>query len=206
MDEKKMAALVNNASQIGWRCWFSDMLIVLWMYLLRVQSGGLKVFAGSDADAISLPENVDASLWISKRKRAAFLRLRKRKQKQAGSLIARECSCSTNPLLCAFHAVCRLTENKAPGTLLWDLTAHSLQTQLRFALKFVGFENCGAMTLKAFRSGRATTMAANGASLQAILEAGEWKSRAVLNYVASEQVDDIAILDATLQQSDDEDA
>ena len=37
------------------------------------------------------------------------------------------------------------------------------------------------------------------------MEAGEWKSRAVLNYVASEQVDDIAILDATLQQSDDED-
>ena len=49
-------------------------------------------------------------------------------------------------------------------------------------------------------------MAANGASLQAILEAGEWKSRAVLNYVASEQVDDIAILDATSQQSDAEDA
>ena len=89
--------------------------------------------------------------------------------------------------------------------MLWDLTAHSLQTQLRFALKSVGFENCGAMTLKAFRSGRATTMAANGASLQAILEAGEWKSRAVLNYVASEQVDDIAFLDATYQQSDDED-
>ena len=85
------------------------------------------------------------------------------------------------------------------------MTAHSLQTQLRFALKALGFQNCSSMTLKAFRSGRATTMAANGASLQAILEAGEWKSRAVLNYVASEQVDDIAILNATFLQSDDED-
>ena len=60
MDEKQMTALINNASQIGWRSWFSDMLIILWMYLLRVQSEGLKVFAGSDADAISFPDNVDA--------------------------------------------------------------------------------------------------------------------------------------------------
>ena len=61
------------------------------------------------------------------------------------------------------------------------------------------------MTLNVFRSDKATTMAVHGASLQAILEAGEWKSRAVLNYVASEQVDELAILDATFQQSDEED-
>ena len=61
------------------------------------------------------------------------------------------------------------------------------------------------MTLKAFRAGKANSMAATGSGLRAILEAGEWKSKAVLNYLQSETIDEISLLNATIEQSDAED-
>ena len=44
-------------------------------------------------------------------------------------------------------------------------------------------------TLKAFRAGCATHLAASGSTLAAILQAGEWKSSALLKYISETEID-----------------
>ena len=92
-----------------------------------------------------------------------------------------------------------------PGDLLWSVTAHEIQCKVRHYLGTADVQGGEAMTLKAFRAGKANSMAASGCGLQAILEAGEWKSRAVFNYLQSETIDKISLLDAAIEQSDAED-
>ncbi len=48
-------------------------------------------------------------------------------------------------------------------------------------------------------------MAKQGNDLRAILEAGEWRSRALLAYIAPEAVDDWELLRSSIEASDDED-
>ena len=50
------------------------------------------------------------------------------------------------------------------------------------------------MTWKSVRAGHATHMAASGATLAAILEAGEWRSAAFLNYIDSNVADVAKVL------------
>ena len=79
----------------------------------------------------------------------------------------------------------------------------ALKKLIRF-LTLGGVANAEAFTLKSFRAGKATEMAAQGNSLGAILEAGEWHSRALLNYVDPGVADHVQILKQTVDGSDDE--
>ncbi len=77
------------------------------------------------------------------------------------------------------------------------------------ALVLMGVQAAQHMSWKAVRAGHATRMAANGATLAAILEAGEWKSAASFNYVDLNVADSAEILRQTIQgeldaDSDDE--
>ena len=69
----------------------------------------------------------------------------------------------------------------------------------------MGAQHADAYTLKAFRAGKATALAAAGKSLRVILAAGEWRSTAFLSYVDTDAVDQSQILDQTLAASDAED-
>ena len=198
---RKVILLARNNSD--WP--LADRCCVWWNYLLRVQSEGALVHCGSDADAISLPLGVSSSVWVSQRKQAAFCRLRRRKHKPAGSLLLRLCTCSEDEILCVFHAVLRLTKDARPGEQLWSLTAHEIQSKVRRYLEAAKVHGGENMTLKAFRAGKANSMAAKGCGFQAILEAGEWRSRAVFNYLQNETIDKISLLDAAIEQSDAED-
>ena len=60
-------------------------------------------------------------------------------------------------------------------------------------------------TLKAFRAGRVTALAASGASIGEILLAGEWKSFALMRYIDMDAVDQAQLLNAALDASDKED-
>ena len=75
---------------------------------------------------------------------------------------------------------------------------------LRRLLTLLGVEHAQAYTLKAFRAGKATALAASGKSLGHILAAGEWRSSAFLSYVDTDVVDQAQLLDATLEASGDE--
>ena len=61
------------------------------------------------------------------------------------------------------------------------------------------------MGWKAWRAGRATSMAAAGDSLGKILDHGEWRSKAVLAYIDESQVDATRLLMDSLEASDRED-
>ena len=60
------------------------------------------------------------------------------------------------------------------------------------------------LTWKALRSGQATEVCARGHTLAQILEAVEWRSKALLNNVDEQHIDEVAFLDATFEGSDNE--
>ncbi len=59
-------------------------------------------------------------------------------------------------------------------------------------------------TLKAFRAGRATELAAAGWLLPQVMAMGEWRSFAVLRCIDSDRVNLVQMLTVTLQGSEDE--
>jgi hypothetical protein len=61
--------------------------------------------------------------------------------------------------------------------------------ELKKLLSSLGETRAESLTLKAFRAGKATAMAAAGHGLGAILEAGEWRSKAFLKYVEVDTFD-----------------
>ncbi len=68
-------------------------------------------------------------------------------------------------------------------------TAHSALQNLRRHLVEIDVANEKSYTLKAFRPGMATHMAARGDPFADILRAGDWKSVAFLAYVNESEVD-----------------
>ena len=75
---------------------------------------------------------------------------------------------------------------------------------MRQLLGLLQFEGASAVTLKAFRAGKATELAAAGKSVGHILRAGEWRSAAFLAYLDEDAVDAAQLLHRTLEQSDEE--
>ena len=67
------------------------------------------------------------------------------------------------------------------------------------ALILMSVPGAQSMTWKSIRAGHATHMAASGATLAAILEAGEWRSAAFLNYIDSNVADSTEVLRQSLQ-------
>lgn len=181
-----------------------DRQVVFLEFLLRVASEGLRVHVGCDADVVALPEHAAACLWISERRQAAGLRLKKRKHRPEGSMLWRHCTCNVRPALCAYHAVARLVKDKSPGDLLWDVSAAEVLSTARRLATLARVEDAGRLTLKAFRASKASNMISAGEPLKTVLTWGEWRSRAVLNYIDENAVEQAALLEATLIASDDE--
>ena len=75
---------------------------------------------------------------------------------------------------------------------------------LRRLLALLGVDGHSEFSLKAFRAGRATSLAAAGKSIGHILSAGEWRSAAFLSYIDTDAVDQAQLLDKTLDESDGE--
>ena len=72
------------------------------------------------------------------------------------------------------------------------------------SLSVMSVPNAAHFTWKAVRAGHATEMASKGASLAAILAAGEWRSAAFLHYVDANVADATEVLRTTLQMEIDE--
>ena len=98
-----------------------------------------------------------------------------------GSLLVRTCACAeASPHCCAVHAVAPLLRKKSAGATLFDLTSSSFLKSVRRMLTLLGHGDANRCTLKAFRAGRATSLAAAGSPIGVILAEGEWKSSAFL--------------------------
>ena len=117
----------------------------------------------------------------------------------------RPCTCATTSR--QFCVVCRIQDRlrtRTTASRLWELSSDQALKQLRRLLVLLEEPNAQAYTLKAFRAGKATALAASGKSLGVILAAGEWRSAAFLSYVDTDAVDHAQILDQTLAASDEE--
>ena len=75
---------------------------------------------------------------------------------------------------------------------------------VRWVLKNIGKPEGERFSLKSFRASRATCLAEQGKGLRTILELGEWKGKAALNYMNEAMLDDAAFLRVIIDQSDEE--
>ena len=66
---------------------------------------------------------------------------------------------------------------------------------LRRYLVLLGVPGAMSFTLKGFRAGKASHLAASGVALPAIMEAGEWRSNAVGRYLDESAIDAKRVLD-----------
>ena len=121
-----------------------------------------------------------------------------------GSLLSRSCTCSEKRQPCTYHAAINLTKDTKPGDLLWNLQPNHILRDVKRFLILLHVETAAVVSLKSFRAGKVCSLAAPGSSIQEILEHGEWRPKAVLNYLRSETVDEIAMLNASITESDDE--
>ena len=64
--------------------------------------------------------------------------------------------------------------------------------------------NSEGVSWKSFRA-HATHLAACGCDIKVITDAGEWRSRAFLDYIDGDKVDQAVFLNTTLDRSDEED-
>ena len=131
------------------------------------------------------------------------LRLQKRKHRATGSLLKRTCQCRVvGPSLCVAHRMQPQLARAAVGSKLFSYTATQFLSILRKLLTQLSVQHAMSFTLKAFRAGKATALANSGAPLGQILAAGEWKSRAVLNYVDEDVFDGAQLVAREIELSD----
>ena len=181
---------------------FALLALVSWEFILRCQSEAIPLLAGCAGDATCLPASRHSGVWVAGDHHLC-LRLRRRKNRPQGSLLKRPCTCATTSrqfcVVCRILARLKLRETASP---LWELTSDQALKQLRRLLALLAVPNAQKYTLKAFRAGKATALAASGKSLGVILAVGEWRSSAFLSYVDTDAVDHAQLLDQTLAASD----
>ena len=177
--------------------------MLAWEFLLGFQSEAVGLQAGCAGDATALPTARHSGVWID-----AFgfiiVRLQRRKHRAVGSLLKRMCTCPRGRQFCVVHRVAAVLAIKATGEPLFDYTAHSFLLCLRNLLAQLCVPHASLFALKAFRAGKATAMVAAGAPLGAVLAAGEWKSKAILNYVNEDVFDASQFVLQDIDNSDNE--
>ena len=156
---------------------------------------------GCSTHSEALPLGWHSSVWVSHNQ--LFYRLRTRKHRQSGSILCRPCRCSAwGKHMCALHRLQAL--DVQPGTKLCDITPYEAAKMFRSRLQAVGVPNFRKFGFRAFRAGRATAMAAAGEPLAAILQAGEWRSAALLRYISETELDRKALLAAAFCVEDED--
>ena len=97
----------------------------------------------------------------------------------------------------------RCSVTRVPVSPLFDLTSSSFLKAVRRMLTLLGHKEANKCTLKAFRAGRATSLAAAGSPKGMILAAGEWKSSAFLRYCQADDVSVSAVLEVVCAEDED---
>ena len=127
------------------------------------------------------------------------------KYRPQGSLLRRCCLCSSQgSRFCAVHRLKPVLAKCKRAQPLWSFDIGAALKRLRRLLTLSHTPSAPNFTFKAFRAGKATALAAAGKSVGTILQAGEWRSAAFLNYVDTDVVDQARLLDQAMDQPDEE--
>ena len=167
-----------------------ELFVLSWAFLLRVQSEGVPLEAGTEEELRHLPGHRHSAVVIDSAGNLQ-LRLRCRKNRPHGSLLVRPCTCTLpgGPLMCAPRRVQARLSQMMPGQRLFPASEGQYLHLFRQALKLLGVPQASSFGFKAFRAGRATQLAEEGKPVHVIMMMGEWRSAAVLNYVSPDALD-----------------
>ena len=180
-----------------------SIFLLAWQFLLRGPSEAVPAQWGSEQDLHTLPVGRHSALWVDQQG-VTSLRLRRRKNRPQGSLLRRPCLCSTVPNpMCIGHRLLTTCGAFVGGQRICQLTASQLLHRLHHLLAVLLVADPSRYKWKAFRAGKASAMAAAGQPLPKILQAGEWRSAAVLHYVDHDLLDAAAFLQELSDDDDD---
>ena len=96
-----------------------------------------------------------------------------------------------------------MLSGKSSGAKLFDITSFQFLKTVSRMLALLGHKDASMCTLKAFRAGRATSLAAAGSPIGVILAAGEWRSSAFLRYCRADEISVPAVLEVVCAEDED---
>ena len=204
LDEDTVFRLIKLSSDL--RDDWSALACWSYHFLLRVQSEGIGIEAGSPADAQSrLPEERHSAIWIENDR--VHLRLRRRKHRPQGSLMVRQCECHNLPDSCFCPVHCISLRYMDSGQRVFpDMTARTAKRKLVKYLSLLEHPGAQTASLRCFRGSKATNLALSGRTLPQVLAAGEWKSQAVLAYADEQAFDAGTFLIRSIENSSSDEA
>jgi hypothetical protein len=170
-------------------------------YLFRVPSECLPLQVGSTAEAMqALPPDRHSSVYVANGR--LHVKLKERKNRPQGSLLIRECCCESvrESRLCPVH--CFDWQQLNEGDRLLTITNSQARHRLRRYATMLALPGADRVTLKVFRASRATALALQGKPIHHILEAGEWRSAAMLRYVSADTLDAGSLLTQSVLEED----
>jgi hypothetical protein len=178
--------------------------IISYSFLLRVPSEGLPLCLACNGNIekhLPLGTHSALGMWEGR----MVLRLATRKNRPFGSLLRRDCWCSVCSVTCPVHAIQQWIETFEEGAAPFaNITAAAARAELRRRLAVLHIGNPSSYKLHDFRRGHAQDLLEAKAPLYIILQAGEWRSAAFLQYLDSSEVEAGAVLQSHLVASSDE--
>ena len=196
---------------------YALLFLLSYSFLLRTPSEALPAIAGTDGSELG------SNSVLFKNGDQLVLVLRRRKNKPAGSRLARRCTCNNAANACAFHLIGSLLDTTPVGTRLFEgITASGAlaysdcaimlctcclcsgaTTTLRILLEAVGTQNAHLYRPHDLRRGHAEDLRLSGAPLWKILAAGEWRSPAFLNYMDIHKMEIEMVMQGCLDEESD---
>jgi hypothetical protein len=133
------------------------------------------------------------------------IHLKRRKNAQHGDTIRRCCACHLAPALCPIHTFGPWMQSfKIGASPFQGLTPAKATKLLRTYLAECGVDDPMKYSLHGFRRGAAQDMCDMGCTLQELLVAGGWSSRACFAYLRPEDLDMKAVIKHVVDASDSE--
>ena len=132
------------------------------------------------------------------------IRLARRKNKPTGSTLVRKCACRyTGDKLCVVHAVEHCLANKNVGDRVFEIPSAAWLTKTRRLLALLSHTGASLCTLKGYRAGHTTSLAASGHTIGDILAAGEWRSISFLRYCHADELSVPALIVVVFEADED---
>ena len=172
-----------------------------YVFLLRLPSEclPLKVAAGCPSDA-------ESQSVITVSQDSLSLRLRRRKNREGGSVLVRKCWCKQCRVTCPLHVLGPFFISCGAGAHPFaPFDGRSALAILRGWLVQLQVKEASHYRTHDFRRGHARDMLRAGARLHEILHAGEWRSAAFLQYLDKVELECEATLHDQLDESSDDD-
>ena len=174
--------------------------LTTYVFLLRMPSECLPIRVAADSAAVAAHQAV-----VSVTADALTLRLKRRKNRDGGSVLTRKCWCAKCNLTCPVHVLGPFFQHCGVGSQPFGfIDARSSLVILRSWLQHFKVEHASQYRTHDIRRGHARDLQRGGATLREILIAGEWRSAAFLSYLDQGELECSATLEAHIAESSDE--